>query len=158
MLATRRDPATGLRIVENSERLALLRHQQPTKRPDLLLARGDDSVAVTLDGAEAVLDAKYKVRVPESPSSMDMGDQYQQFAYAATTGKRTVFIFAAPPSTPVRLSAWQEVNVPLSKVDVAVATVPFPDPHSSWESQLATSLAVLMPQLAARSSAATHER
>lgn len=157
MLAAGSDPVGDLRLVENSERLALLRNQQPTKRPDLLLVRSASSNAGTIATAEAVVDAKYKMVVPESPSKMDMGDQYQQFAYAATTGKRTVFVFAAPPSSSVRLSAWQAVNVPSLTSEVAVAAIPFPSPDGSWRPQLAASLGELIPLMNARPSVLSDE-
>jgi hypothetical protein len=145
MLTTRVGDSGSPRLVENPNRLSLLRGQPPTKRPDLLLLRAGDTAAIA--SARAIVDAKYKLRAPEVPSAMDMADQYQQFAYAATTDKPTVFIFATPPETPVRLSSWHEVNVRGLSCQVAVATIPFPSPGLPWKSQLRSSLEALFSRM-----------
>jgi hypothetical protein len=135
----------GYRIAENTNRIALLRDRTPTKKPDLLLVRSGNSVAVSIEHSSAVIDAKYKSRAAVSPETMEMSDQYQQFAYAATTGKRTVFIFAEESGSSTRLSEWRKVNVQGSIAEVAVGAIPFPQPGRPWKEQINDSLQELVP-------------
>jgi hypothetical protein len=131
-------------LAENQERVRLLRGQPATKRPDLVMLRKSSRSAPSIAGADAVIDAKYKARVATTPRTMDMADQYQQFAYAATTGKRTVFIFAGQAGESAGLSGWLEVNVPGRSTEVAVGTVPFPQPGRPWVPQLSEFLGPLL--------------
>lgn len=131
--------SSGIRIAKNYEQISILRGKPPTKRPDL--------VAVSVSGADrmstkprvtAVLDAKYKSRIPNRSGNMDMSDQYQQFAYAAVTSLPTLFVFAAPPTSGVVVSSWEEINIPGHHIKVGVARFPFPGPGSPWSDQLLT--------------------
>jgi hypothetical protein len=134
-------------MVENRERVALLKGQPATKRPDLLLIPLEKLHSFTVADSVALVDAKYKTRTPEVPGAMEMGDQYQQFAYATATGKPTVFVFASGPDREPRASPWFETNGVQAGAGVAVASIPCPQPSRPWRGQLADALRALVPMI-----------
>lgn len=128
------------RLVENIERIAIHEHGRKDKLPDLLLVR-TAAKASGVHNATAVIDAKNKQVVPNTPGQMEMKDQYQQFAYAATTALPTLFLFAAPCGTSPHVSAPTNIVLPSSdkKVPVAVGRVPYPAPDATdWRDEFSS--------------------
>jgi len=152
LLAEALGPESRHRLQRNREPIYLLKGGGIGKRPDLIQVDSEMGPAHTLENCVAVVDAKNKISVPTSPRTMAMADQYQQFAYAAVTGKPTVFVFAAPCGEPPSLpETWSSINVPGSMTEVAVASVGFPSPSGGpWRQQVAPSLAAVLNAVAAR--------
>ena len=74
-------------------------------------------------------DAKYKIIGRPRFENMPMGDQYQQYAYAAATGKPTVFVYVGDTREP--RTPREDVILVNGEggTRIGVATVPFPRPE-----------------------------
>ena len=93
------------------------------KRPDLALRTARGSVV-------AYLDAKYKA-LSGGLAGMPMGDQYQQYAYAAASGRPVAFVYVGDGETQDSARIIVEGNY---AQPVSALTVPFPQPgeHREW--------------------------
>ena len=140
MLAGCLDDRRGLQLVANHKAIALRKGEKARKLPDLLLV--DPSTAFhSVASAVAVVDAKYKLKLPGSLSQMPMGDQYQQFAYAVVSSRPTLFLYAAAPDARPGLVGSALANGPQPNLVLGMASVPFPGPNEeSWPSALEASL------------------
>jgi len=93
------------------------------KRPDLVSRNAERQPTLYVD-------AKYKLIKAARFAEMPMSDQYQQYAYAAATGIRTVFVYLRPPSHPDTPGEKDLAQVLLAKGPLlAVAAIPFPSPR-----------------------------
>ncbi len=100
------------------------------KSPDLCVRSGGGGVI-------ALFDAKYKLMRRPRFEAMPMADQYQQYAYAAATGKPTVFVYVTDSECRGKLSEDVILVNGSPGPRVGVATVPFPGPEdcndiSAW--------------------------
>ena len=91
------------------------------------------------------MDAKYKAR-DGGLAAIPMGDQYQQYAYAAATGIPTAFLYVESGSEQPVDSDWIRVGNEARPVAVALASVPFPRPGvvEEWRSVAQRSLEHLL--------------
>jgi 5-methylcytosine-specific restriction endonuclease McrBC regulatory subunit McrC len=130
----------GFQLVTNGEAVALRSSEPARKVPDLLLVPA--AVALpSVRSAIAVVDAKYKMRVPALMSQMGMADQYQQFAYAVVSRRPTLFLYAASPDASAALLDSRLTNSPEPAQHLGLAAIPFPGPtEQSWRSALGSSL------------------
>ena len=109
-------------IFEANERKVYIREKGAAGKSPDLVCRAEDGTFV------ASLDAKYKRMGQPRFEDMSMGDQYQQYAYAAATGKPAIFVYVSKTREPGE-PAEDMILVkdrPIAKI--GVATVPFPRP------------------------------
>jgi hypothetical protein len=93
------------------------------KRPDLMSRNAERQPTLYVD-------AKYKLIKAARFAEMPMSDQYQQYAYAAATGIRTLFVYLRPPSHSDTPGEKDLARVLLAKGPLlAVAAIPFPSPR-----------------------------
>ena len=108
-------------LEQHSETVRIRQKAGMEKSPDLCVrSEGGDVIAW--------FDAKYKMRRPRF-EAMPMADQYQQYAYAAATGKPTVFVYVSDSEHPGKLSEDVILVNGSPGPGVGVATVPFPRPE-----------------------------
>lgn len=107
-----------------------IREDGPGKRPDLAVHTPEGLTV-------AYVDAKYK-SLTGGLAAMPMADQYQQYAYAAASGRPVAFVYVGDPTQD---SARVIVGGDAAH-QVSVLTVPFPEPdqHRGWSQQAAERL------------------
>ncbi|CAB4967571.1 MAG: hypothetical protein F2840_14815 [Actinobacteria bacterium] len=147
LLATVRwDDGSGLRAFRGSVHLhAGSSTPASAKRPDLEWHSADGGIVMNVD-------AKYK-RAPTSLQGMPMSDAYQQYGYAAATGRDTLFVYVQDDGPAV--SEWREIIVRRTPAATRVGVTGVPFPRSGavkeWRGAVAALFAGVMSIAGTRS-------
>lgn len=109
-------------LEQHSKTVRIRQNAVMEKSPDLCV-RSEDRDLI------AWFDAKYKLRRRPRFEAMPMSDQYQQYAYAAATGKPTVFVYVSEDKNPGKPGRDVILVNMIGGPRIGVAAVPFPRPE-----------------------------